>query len=136
MATGKIENRSIVGQRLDHAIDSLLTENRTDPVQSAHLKRFQTPAREDAGIDWTGRLMAPGGLARVLDDRLMPRLRDPSVLERVRFVSILRDVGSGLDRAAAEGDTRRLSQIARNVVRREIERSLKLQARIGELVEG
>ncbi|MCB1832305.1 MAG: hypothetical protein KDH19_02490 [Geminicoccaceae bacterium] len=142
MTTGKIENRTVVGHRLDHAIESLSTDNRTNPAERTHLRRFHAPPGDhvspgnDMSIDWTGSFMAPAGLAQALDERLMPRLRDPSVLERARFVLILRDIGNELDQTEAEGDTRRLSQIARNVIRREIERTLKLQARIGELVEG
>ena len=80
--------------------------------------------------------MPVAGLARALDDRLLPRLRDPSVLERARFTTILRSIGEGLEQAVVGGESSRLSDVARNVIRREVERSARLQARIGELVEG
>lgn len=134
MRPTRIQSQPISGQRLDRAVGTLLASPETTGVEQLHLRRLRdTAARTKARFRAAG--PSQEGLSRILDDHLMPRLQDPSILQRDRFIAILRQVETRLERASAvDGD--RLAAVARAVLDREISRTENLRARSGEILEG
>ena len=119
--------------RLDRSVEALTKSDDLRPIDRAHLQRF-FPVQH-AAAERGGETLARAGLDDLLVDHLMPRISDPTLLLRGRFMSLL----TGLTRELA-ADTEALEQdpVARlglAVLTQELRRCTQLNQRLSALLE-
>lgn len=119
------------GVRLDAAIERTLTAPGLDGVTRRHLDEAQTiisrADRRDAASDFGSR-----NLVDALMTFVMPRLRNPHVLQAERHRALLEQLQSDLAGSADE----RLVREGVLTIRRELKRLSQLRQNSNSLVEG
>lgn len=120
--------------RLDRSVEALAQSDSLRPIDRAHLQRF-FPIQH-ASAERGGESLHRAGLDDVLADHLMPRISDPTLLMRGRFMSLL----TGLTRElAADGQALEQDPVARlglAVLTQELRRCGELNQRLSALLEG
>jgi hypothetical protein len=119
------------GVRLDAAIERTLAAPGTDAVTRRHLDEAQTiisrADRPDASSGFAGR-----NLVDALMTFVMPRLRNPQVLQAERHRALLEELQSDLAGSTDE----RVVRDGALTIRRELKRLSQLRQNSNSLVEG
>lgn len=136
MDTNRIVSRPIPRKRLDQAVGSMLASPQTKPADKVHLERLAGPFAANPAI-FPSAYPATAGLGSALEDRLMPRLTDPSILENGKMIAILQSIDDRIKNSMDQADApTKLQSITHSLISREIDRMNALRARMGELLEG
>ena len=117
------------GVRLDAAIERALAAPNIDGVTRTHLDQAQTIA---STVDRRGAASADGNLVDTLMTFVMPRLRNPDVLQAERHRTLLEQLQSDLVSDAHDNVVREGAL----TIRRELRRLLQLRQNCNSLVEG